>query len=236
MNLPNCKELRDKLAAEAEEARAKIRLTDVLTAKACLDLDFEKMTFAKRKREEDDVLASDYHNHVFRFTETVDEENVAACIYVMAKWSRMAPKCKMELVISSPGGDIIAGFALYDFIQELKLKGHHVTTKSLGISASMAGVLLQAGSKRICARQAWTLIHEGSCGVMGKSADVQDRVEWVKRLAERIVSIYADRATAVTGKDAKHIANHIRRSWLRKDWWLSSEEMLKDGFCDEIEG
>jgi ATP-dependent protease ClpP protease subunit len=204
--------------------------------KAAIETQYEKFTLDKKAHEEADVLASDYFNHVFRFTDAVSEESVAACIATLSKWSRQAPKCKIEMVLSSPGGEVISGFALYDFIQELKSRGHFITTKSLGYSASMAGVLFQAGSKRVCARQSWTLIHEGSCGAVGKAADVADRVLWIKRLAERIVAIYSSRAAEVTKKDAKKIASLIRKSWLRKDWWLDSSQMLQYGFCDVIEG
>ena len=63
----------------------------------------------------------------------------------------------MEIVFSSPGGGIISGFELFDFMQDLRSKGHKITTGSLGYAASMAGILLQAGDVRWIGHQSWMI-------------------------------------------------------------------------------
>ena len=56
---------------------------------------------------------------------------------------------KIEIIFSSPGGSIIDGFELFDFIQELRCKGHLVTTGSLGMAASTnAPIKVTSAAKR----------------------------------------------------------------------------------------
>ena len=59
---------------------------------------------------------------------------------MLARWISSALPISVE---------VIAGLALYDFIQTLRRKGHKVTTVSYGMAASMAGILLQAGDVRV---------------------------------------------------------------------------------------
>lgn len=193
-----------------------------------------ELIFNNAKREEDKILTGDRYNKVYRFVHEVCHESVADCMMILSRWSRLEPECAMEIVFCSPGGSIIDGFALFDFIQDLKAKGHKVTTKSIGYAASMAGVLLQAGSDRVMGRESWLLIHEASFFAMGKIGAVDDTVEWIKRMCDRIVDIFAERASEKTGKSVKAIRATIKKNWLRKDWWLSADEALEYGFCDRI--
>ena len=78
---------------------------------------------------------------LYRFNTGVDKTHVNDCMLKLTQWSRRHPKCDIEIVFSSGGGSIIDGFVLFDFIQELRSKGHKVTTGSLGMAASMAAIL-----------------------------------------------------------------------------------------------
>jgi ATP-dependent Clp protease, protease subunit len=193
------------------------------------------LSFNVHKREEDKILASDRYNKVYRFIQEINDVTVADCMMILSRWSRLDPTCQMEVVFCCPGGSIVDGFALYDFIQDLKRKGHKIITKSIGYAASMAGVLLQAGSERIMGDKSWLLIHETSFGAQGKVGVVDDTVDWIKRMADHVVDIFAEKAAAKTGKTEKQIKAFIRKNWNRKDWWISSKEALEYGFCDRIE-
>ena len=134
----------------------------------------------------------------------------------------------MEIVFASPGGSITAGFELFDFIQQLRSRGHKITTGSLGMAASMAGILLQAGDKRWIGHQSWILIHRASFGAIGKSFEIEDEVELIKRIEERIINIFTTRSNLTSLK--------IKRNWDRKDWWINADEALEMGLVDEIKG
>ena len=118
--------------------------------------------------------------------------------------------------------------ALFDFIQELKDKGHKITTVAHGMAASMAGILMQAGDWRICGKEAYILIHEISSGSWGKASELEDDLKFIKRIQDRVLNIFVDKAS---GKVTKAF---IRKNWARKDWWLSSADCLKYGIVDEV--
>jgi len=132
----------------------------------------------------------------------------------------------MTIFFNSPGGEVVSGMNLYDFIGELRQKGHFIITATRGYAASMAGILLQAGDRRVMGKEAYLLIHEVSFSAAGSMGDVEDTVEWVKKVQNRVLDIFADRS--------KMSRDDIESHWKRKDWWLSSVESLEAGFVDEV--
>ena len=97
------------------------------------------------------------------------------------------------------------GFELFDFIQELRAKGHKVTTGSLGMAASMAGILLMAGDVRWIGHQSWMMIHRAAFGAYGKTYEIEDEVKFVRRIEERILDIFTHRSKLTKSK--------IKRNW-----------------------
>ncbi len=108
----------------------------------------------------------------------------------------------------------------------IKAAGHTLTTVTVGMAASMGGILLQAGDVRVASRNSVILIHEVATGASGKMTDLEDEVEFAKSLQKKLVSILAERSTMT--------AKQIENRWKRRDWWLSSDEALKLGFVDAI--
>lgn len=201
-----------KLTAEAVEAEANARIAELKLAAA------EESELAR--------LADDDHRRVLRFVGPVVDTTVKASIERLVRWHRLDPTCPITIVFDSPGGGIIEGFALFDQITWLRASGHEVTTIGQGMAASMAGVLLQAGDVRIMSPQASLLIHEASFMTGGSFGQVEDQVEFVKKLQDRILAIFADRSRLSKGQ--------IKNRWRRKNWWLDAEEALQLGFVDEV--
>jgi len=171
-------------------------------------------------------LYNDEENYLYRFSKDVGHNSVQSCMSKLTQWHRKDPKCDMEIVFSSPGGSIIDGFELFDFLQEMRSKGHKVTTGSLGMAASMAGILLQAGDVRWIGHQAWMMIHRAAFGAIGKTYEVEDEVKLVKRIEERCLDIFVSRSKLTKMK--------IKRNWDRKDWWIDADECLEMGLVDEV--
>ena len=203
-----------KVEAEASKAEAEAREAEIKAYDA--ELSF-------RKRQSDDE-----RNHLYRFDGEVSTSSVKKCMTKLTEWSRLNQGCSMEIVFSSPGGSIIDGFELFDFIQELRSKGHKITTGSLGMAASMAGVLLQAGDHRWVGHQSWIMIHRAAFGAYGKTFEVEDEVKFVRRIEERILDLFETRSKLTKRK--------IKRNWDRKDWWISADEALDLKLVDEIRG
>ena len=108
----------------------------------------------------------------------------------------------------------------------MRFKGHKVVTGSLGMAASMAGILLQAGDVRWIGHQAWMMIHRAAFGAIGKTYEVEDEVKLVKRIEERCLDIFVSRSNLSKMK--------IKRNWDRKDWWIDADECLEMGLVDEV--
>ena len=194
---------------------------------------------ASVEREEQERLASDEYNHVYRFNAEVNDITVRYCMQRLALWTRTDPTCKIEIIFSSPGGSVISGNVLFDYIIELREKGHEITTSTMGMAASMAGILLQAGTTREMHRHAWVLIHEITSFAVGKVGEMEDELQFIKRLQEKALDIFAVRcAEAKVNGTAKHplTRNQIARHWKRKDWWVSAEECLDYGLVDRLRG
>jgi ATP-dependent protease ClpP protease subunit len=233
-----------KLEAEAAQARA--NASKSLADAACAHWQSEmaryearksEMFLADVKRANERVYAQDKYNHTYRFLGVVDEHAVKDAIDELTVWDRLDPVCPIELIFNSPGGSAIDGMDLFDFVQELRAKGHYVTTAARGYAASMGGILLQAGDLRVMGREAYVLIHQVSAGIVGKIGDIKDEMIFLNKMSERIISIFADRAaqagragTASQPLTRRQIAN----GWERKDWWLDSGECLKYGLVDAV--
>ena len=202
----------DKTAAEAENAANMAIIS--------------RLARENTEREVRASLASNDFNRVYLFNGSVTEATVRLAINRLTEWHRVYPGEDMEIIFSSGGGSIVDGMALYDFITDLRASGHRITTSTLGIAASMAGILLQAGDVRTMGREAWLMIHEAAFRTEGKIGEIEDTVDWIKKVQERVLLIFAMRSKMTT--------EEIRAKWTRRDWWIDSDEALRLGLVDAL--
>tara|TARA_Y100001938_G_scaffold32408_1_gene44265 strand:+ start:5221 stop:5949 length:729 start_codon:yes stop_codon:yes gene_type:complete len=214
--------------AEVKKNEAETRKTIAEAVKAEAEAEAATLEIQKIRKLVAKEDSMDDENFLYRFSTGVDSRSVTSCMRKLTEWSRLEPKCSMEIVFSSPGGSIIDGFELFDFIQELRTKGHKITTGSLGMAASMAGILLQAGDVRWIGHQSWVMIHRAAFGAIGKTYEVEDEVKLVKRIEERILDIFTSRSKLTKQK--------LKKNWDRKDWWIDADECVDLGLVDEIRG
>lgn len=214
--------------ASARKLRAEAAVAEAKAAEARAEATIAALKADKAADEDRARRAGDEYNHVYRFADQVSAGSVESCMIKLTQWSRQTPGCDIEVIFSSPGGSVIDGFVLYDFLRDLSNKGHHITTGMQGMAASMAGILMQAGDTRWTGAEAWYMIHRAAFGTSGKTFENEDRVEWIKRVEKRIIQIFVDRSDLTAQK--------IKRNWDRKDWWLDSDEALAAGLVDEVRG
>lgn len=172
--------------------------------------------------------AGDYYHQVYWFKKQVEAGAVEDCIEELTEWHRLKPGCDIEIIFDSPGGSVISGMVLFDFIRWLQHEGHKVNTVCAGYAASMAGILLQAGTRRIMYRESYILIHEISSIMGGKIGDIEDEYKWLLKVLERVVNIFVDRSGGKLTKE------EFVKNWTRKDWWIDSDEALRLGLVDEV--
>jgi ATP-dependent Clp endopeptidase proteolytic subunit ClpP len=177
-----------KLLAEQREAEAKARTAEIELAKA-------EEIYRREK------LADDFKHRRYHFDEAVGSQSVNKCMKQLEIWHREDPKAALDLVFSSPGGSVIDGMELFDYVTALR-KTHKVTTYAYGMAASMAGILLQSGDVRVCGPQAYILIHEVSFGASGKFGEVEDEVKFVKKIQGRVLDIFAERCKNANSRTA----------------------------------
>ena len=134
------------------------------------------------------------------------------------------PERDIYLYINSPGGVVTSGLAIYDTMQYLKAP---VNTVCIGQAASMAAVLLSAGSKgkRYALPNARIMIHQGSGGFRGNTPDVIIQVKELETLVDRLSEILARH----TGQPVEKIKHDSER-----DRFMSAPEAKVYGLIDEV--
>lgn len=170
--------------------------------------------------------ASADEHRIYHFFGQVDANNTLSCIDVLGNWARRSRDQTITIVFNSPGGSVIHGLALYDFLTELKSDGNRIETVARGMAASMGGVLLQAGNERIVGQNAHMLIHEVASIGAGKISELEDEMLFLRRLQDRCLDILSERSTLTKKK--------IENRWKRRDWWLGAEDIVDLGFADRI--
>ena len=133
-------------------------------------------------------------------------------------------KKDINIYINSPGGSVTAGLAIYDTMQFLTCD---VTTYCLGIAASMAAVLLCAGTKgkRFSLPNSDIMIHQVSGGAQGQASDVERQVEYMFKLKKRLIRIISQH----TGKPEDQVRLDSDR-----DYYMTAAEAKTYGLVDEV--
>lgn len=101
------------------------------------------------------------------------------------------PWQEIALYINSPGGLISAGLAIYDTMQFITCP---VATCCMGQAASMAAVLLAAGSpgRRFSLPHSRIMIHQPHGGYAGQASDIQIHAQEITRLKGLLTDILAE--------------------------------------------
>lgn len=135
------------------------------------------------------------------------------------------PDREISLYINSPGGSVTAGMAIYDTMQFVRCP---VTTFCIGQCASMAAVLLAAGTKgrRFALPNSRILIHQPSAGgISGQATDIKIAAEEILRLRERLNEILANH----TGQTVETIERDVER-----DRIMSAPQAREYGLIDQV--
>jgi ATP-dependent Clp protease protease subunit len=135
------------------------------------------------------------------------------------------PDRDILLYINSPGGSISAGLAIYDTMQFIK---PDVQTYCIGQAASMAAVLLAAGTKdkRFSLPNSRIVIHQPlMSGLGGQATDIDIAAREIVRIRERLNKILVEH----TGQSIKRIQTDTER-----DYIMSAEQAQEYGIIDDV--
>lgn len=130
----------------------------------------------------------------------------------------------INIYINSPGGDVDAGFAIFDMARYISAP---VRCISNGLTASAAVVILLAAPKerRFSLPNSRFLMHQPSTGVRGTTADIKIEANEIVKIREKINELIAEE----TGQDVEKVQEDTRRNY-----WIDAEEASEYGLITKI--
>lgn len=130
----------------------------------------------------------------------------------------------IKVFINSPGGDVDAGFAIYDMIRFVSCE---VTIIGMGLVASAAALILLAVPKerRIALSNSSYLIHQPLSQMKGNATEIEIHTMWLERLKEKLNRIISEE----TGKSLDQVSKDTDR-----DHWLTAEEAKEYGLVNKV--
>ena len=154
----------------------------------------------------------------------IDDQIANLIIAQLLFLDREDPDKDISMYIHSPGGVIPAGLAIYD---TMNLISADVSTYCVGVTASMATVILAAGAhgKRFAMPNATVHMHQALGGGRGQAVDVEIMAKELLRENELIRQILVTH----TGQDEEQIRKDFDR-----DFFMTAKQAKDYGIIDEI--
>jgi ATP-dependent Clp endopeptidase proteolytic subunit ClpP len=130
----------------------------------------------------------------------------------------------IELHLSTPGGEVFDGLAIYG---ALKQRQGNVAVVVDSLAASIGSVIAMAASPGQLAMMpnASLMIHDGFALCVGNAADMTETAKLLDKTSDNIASIYAER----TGKPI----TEWRAAMLAETWYIG-QEAVDAGLADKI--
>ena len=128
------------------------------------------------------------------------------------------------MYIDSPGGDVDAGFAIFDVIRYVKAPVYLI---GMGLIASAATLVLLSVDKdrRFGLPNSRYLIHQPLGGMRGVATDIEIYAKDMEKIRAKLNKIISDQ----TGTLLEQVTKDTDR-----DYWLDSDEAVKYGLISKI--
>ena len=128
------------------------------------------------------------------------------------------------IYINSPGGSVTSGLAIYDTMNYIK---SDVSTVATGLCASMAAIILAAGTKgkRLSLKNSEIMIHQVLGGTKGQASDIKiqaERILIIKKKLNKILASLCNKTINKINKDTE------------RDYYLSATDAINYGLIDKI--
>ncbi len=171
-----------------------------------------------------DIYSRLLKDRIIFLTGEIDDNTANVVIAQLLFLESENPDKDIHLYINSPGGSVTAGMAIYDTMQYIK---PDVSTICVGMAASMASVLLMAGTKgkRFALPYSTVLIHQPLGGVSGQASDIAIHAKEILRVRDDLYEVMSKH----TGQTKEKIATDTNR-----DNFLTSTEAKAYGIIDEV--
>ena len=171
-----------------------------------------------------DIYSRLLKDHIIFIGSAIDDDVANVVIAQLLFLEAEDPERDISIYINSPGGVITSGLAIYDTMQFIRPS---ITTWCMGQAASMAAVLLSAGTpgKRYALPNARIVIHQPAGGFQGQAADIDIQAREILRLRERLNQILV-----------KHIKQTLERIQqdADRDFIMTAEQAKTYGVIDHV--
>ncbi len=130
----------------------------------------------------------------------------------------------IRMYINSPGGQVYAGMAIYDTMQQVECP---VSTVAVGFTASFGTILLAAGTKgmRYALPNATIHLHQPLGGARGQATDIAIQAQEILRLRSDLNNILSQH----TGQSIERIQKDTDR-----DLYMTAVQARDYGLVDEV--
>lgn len=159
------------------------------------------------------------------FLGTIIDDQVANIIQAQLLFLQSLDSFKeIQIYINSTGGGVYAGLGIYDTMQIIK---PDIATICTGMAASMAAILLCAGTKgkRSALKHSRIMIHQPLGGTSGQAADIEITAREIGKIKRELYEIIANHS----GQNFSKVEEDSDR-----DYWMNSSEAKDYGMIDEI--
>jgi ATP-dependent Clp protease protease subunit len=160
------------------------------------------------------------------FEEIHEDSALRLCDYLLKANMICDPNDALTLFINSPGGSVTDGWAIIDVMDTSRI---NISTVAMGCIASMAVLIFVAGTPgmRIMTPRTAVMTHQFSTAFYGKHHELIAARKFHDTLEKQFIEHFL-RHTKMTEKQIRDVL--LRPS----DTWLTAEECLKYGICDEV--
>ena len=171
-----------------------------------------------------DIYSKLLEERIILLTGTIDDAMASSIIGQLLYLEAQDNKNDIYMYINSPGGSVSAGLAIFDTMNFVSCD---VSTICCGMAASMASILLSAGSKgkRCALKNSEIMIHQPLGGAKGQATEIKIAAEQILKTKEKLNKILSEN----TGKDLKKVEQDTER-----DHFLDANEALDYGLIDKI--
>lgn len=134
------------------------------------------------------------------------------------------PEKPIRIYISCPGGQVYAGMAIYDTMQQIRCP---ISTVAVGYTASFGTILLTAGTKglRYALPNSTIHMHQPLGGAQGQASDIAIQAQEILRLRTSLNQILSHH----TGQSVEQISKDTDR-----DVYMSAAQAKEYGLVDEV--
>jgi ATP-dependent Clp protease, protease subunit len=175
-------------------------------------------------RQEDALAERFLKTRTILLSGEIDKESSERFIRQLLLLESLSSTDPISVLVDSPGGDVDAGYAIFDMIRFVSAP---VRIVGMGLVASAAALVLLAVPKdrRLGLPNSHYLIHQPLSGIRGVATEIEIHARELEKTRERVNRVIADE----TGQSIDRVRKDTDR-----DFWMNAEEAIAYGLISRV--